>query len=282
MKYTIEGFSQVYAMTLRKEVEQNGKTVTRKIDCTDLVILRWFVDFYPKMKKIEVDGKTYAWLTHNKLIEDLPLIDISKKAFIERMQKLVEFDILEYQFIKDGGTFSLYGFGKNYANLIEGVGGQATTGCAVENIRGVRLNECGVDGQTTTKDNSIIDNSTKDTVEDIVAYLNEKVQPARPYRATTKATQKHINARLSEGYTLDDFKVVIDKKVDDWKGTEMEKYLRPETLFGTKFESYLNAKVNKKQINTKRAIIGGIDIERRQYSDDKLNYLFTALDEEDE
>ena len=44
MKYTIEGFSQEYACSLRKEVD--GKTI--KLDCTDLVILRWFVDFYPK------------------------------------------------------------------------------------------------------------------------------------------------------------------------------------------------------------------------------------------
>ena len=46
---------------------------------------------------------------------------------------------------------------------------------------------------------------------------------------------------------IDDFKTVIDKKADDWIGTDMEKYLRPETLFGTKFESYLNQPEKKKQ-----------------------------------
>ena len=128
--------------------------------------------------------------------------------------------------------------------------------------------------------NNITNNKDDNIVEDIVAYLNEKAGTS--YRSNSKTTQKHINARLNEGYTLDDFKVVIDKKVDEWKGTEMEKYLRPETLFGTKFESYLNAKVNKPQSNKKKAIIGGTDIERRAYSDDMLNNLFTALDEEDE
>ena len=54
-------------------------------------------------------------------------------------------------------------------------------------------------------------------------------------------------ARLNEGYSLDDFKQVIEKKVNEWKGTEMEKYLRPETLFGTKFENYLNQKIAKKK-----------------------------------
>lgn len=74
----------------------------------------------------------------------------------------------------------------------------------------------------------------------IIDYLNEKV--GAKYRASNKATIKHINARLSEGYTVDDFKTVIDKKCAEWKGTNMENYLRPETLFGTKFDSYLNSK----------------------------------------
>jgi hypothetical protein len=44
-----------------------------------------------------------------------------------------------------------------------------------------------------------------------------------------------------KGFSLSDFQTVIDKKVSEWKGTDMEQYLRPSTLFGTKFESYLNA-----------------------------------------
>ena len=54
---------------------------------------------------------------------------------------------------------------------------------------------------------------------------------------------------MNEGYTLDDFIAVIDKKTDEWlDNEEFSKYLCPETLFGTKFEKYLNQKVvNKKQ-----------------------------------
>lgn len=76
---------------------------------------------------------------------------------------------------------------------------------------------------------------------EIIDYLNRKAGTA--YKATTKKTQSCINARLAEGFTVDDFKIVIDKKVIEWTGTEWEKFLRPETLFGTKFESYLNATV---------------------------------------
>lgn len=77
----------------------------------------------------------------------------------------------------------------------------------------------------------------------VVDYLNQKAGTA--YKPTSKATQQHINARLAEGFTLDDFKRVIDNKCDDWLGTEWEQYLRPATLFGTKFESYLNSKKTK-------------------------------------
>ena len=84
----------------------------------------------------------------------------------------------------------------------------------------------------------------KELYKNIVDYLNEKTNSN--YRASTPKTKKMISARLNEGFTLDDFKTVIDKKCADWKGTDWEQYLRPETLFGTKFESYLNAKTTKR------------------------------------
>lgn len=79
----------------------------------------------------------------------------------------------------------------------------------------------------------------------IVEYLNGKTGAS--YKSTTKKTKACIHARLQEGFTVDDFKTVIDKKYEEWKGTEFEQYLRPETLFGTKFESYLNAKTKDKK-----------------------------------
>lgn len=75
-------------------------------------------------------------------------------------------------------------------------------------------------------------------VQDVISYLNEKV--GTNYRPSTRKTRDLIKARQKENFSLDDFKTVINKKTAEWKGTDMEKYLRPETLFGTKFESYLN------------------------------------------
>ncbi len=76
------------------------------------------------------------------------------------------------------------------------------------------------------------------TIKEIVDYLNEKVGTS--YRASSERTKKLIKARLNEKYTVDDFKSVIDIKCRDWKNsTEWSKFLRPETLFSNKFESYL-------------------------------------------
>ena len=77
----------------------------------------------------------------------------------------------------------------------------------------------------------------------VIDYLNKKA--STNYRASTKNTQSFINARVKEGYTVEDFKKVIDSKSREWLGTDFEKYLRPATLFGTKFENYLN-EANKK------------------------------------
>lgn len=74
----------------------------------------------------------------------------------------------------------------------------------------------------------------------IIGRLNE--QTGANYRPESKATQTKIHARMAEGYTVEDFVAVIDKKCAEWlDDPKMRAYLRPETLFGTKFESYLHA-----------------------------------------
>ena len=79
-------------------------------------------------------------------------------------------------------------------------------------------------------------------VKTVIDYLNEKTDSH--YKATTPKTKQLVQARLKEGFTVDDFKTVIDKKTATWlKDSKMNKYLRPLTLFGTKFEDYLNEKI---------------------------------------
>lgn len=83
----------------------------------------------------------------------------------------------------------------------------------------------------------------------VVDYLNEKA--GTHYRAGVAKTQSLIKARANEGFTEADFRTVIDKKCADWIGTEYEQYLRPQTLFGTKFESYLNQIPQQNRIDSR-------------------------------
>lgn len=80
-----------------------------------------------------------------------------------------------------------------------------------------------------------------DPTEEVVAHLNQRAYTN--YKATTASTRRLIKARLKEGFTVDEIKLVIDKKCAEWlNNRDMAQYLRPETLFGSKFESYLNAR----------------------------------------
>ena len=100
---------------------------------------------------------------------------------------------------------------------------------------------------------------------EIIDYLNLKA--GTRYKHSSEDTRKHIRARIAEGYTIDDFKVVIDKKVDEWKGTPQEKYLRPATLFGTKMESYVNQKITKE---SRAKQTGFSNFQQRDYDFDAL------------
>lgn len=80
--------------------------------------------------------------------------------------------------------------------------------------------------------------------QEITEYLNQKT--GKNFKHSSVANKKIIKARWNEGYRLDDFHQVIDNKVEDWKdktfkdGTYANKYLQPSTLFGNKFDQYLN------------------------------------------
>ena len=75
--------------------------------------------------------------------------------------------------------------------------------------------------------------------ERIIAYLNSRL---RTRYTLTDSTRAKIDARFAEGHTVEDFITVIDTKATEWLGSDSAKYLRPETLFGSKFEGYLNQK----------------------------------------
>ena len=83
---------------------------------------------------------------------------------------------------------------------------------------------------------------------EIIDYLN--MRTGHQYKSSVQKNRTLIHARWMEGFRLEDFKEVIDKKSMEWIGSKMEQYLRPETLFGTKFEGYLNQPFIEREITT--------------------------------
>ena len=83
---------------------------------------------------------------------------------------------------------------------------------------------------------------------EIIDYLNSKC--SKRYKHSNRIAREKIRARWNEGFRLEDFKLVIDVKAYDWlNDTKMNKYLRPDTLFGSKFEIYLNSVAPKQKTN---------------------------------
>ena len=106
--------------------------------------------------------------------------------------------------------------------------------------------------QKVKDNNNIITKSNNiynvELIKEIIDYLN--LVTNSKYKYTTSSTKRLINARLNEGFSVNDFKQVIDTKNAQWSNdNKMKEYLRPETLFGSKFESYLNQKNNTVKIS---------------------------------
>ena len=80
--------------------------------------------------------------------------------------------------------------------------------------------------------------------KEVISYLNLKAK--KNFKVDTASHHKFIKARFKEGYTLEDFKKVVDVMVAKWKGTDYEQYLQPQTLFGNKMDNYLNQPMPKR------------------------------------
>lgn len=173
--------------------------------------------------------------SYSKLAEDLTYREgrgqknVSKSTVFKSIKKLIENGMVTVQETELGTLFTIVNY-EEYQQFDE-----------LKNANGERLtersgNEIGTNGE---QEKEYIRNIR---IKDIVEYLNLKAKTN--YKPSAKKTQTLIKARANEGFTFDDFKKVIDIKSSQWlENPKMNMYLRPETLFGTKFESYLNEKV---------------------------------------
>ena len=253
MKYTLEGFSQEVALSMQATITEGGRTKTIKLDLIDLTIIRWIVDFYPNMKKVLIEGTEYVWLDYSTFVEDMPLLNLSNQSLYKRCMKMVRLGVLKHKTVRSKGTFSYYAFGPEYSRLVgchnKAAQVPASAQASAQDAWADTTNATPEQFQTPADESQPLLNEPQataqpkepDHVEEIVDHLNQRA--GTHYKPTSASTRKLIKARLKEGFTVDEFKLVIDKKCAEWlNNRDMAQYLRPETLFGNKFESYLNAK----------------------------------------
>ena len=264
MKYTINGYSQ-------------EKLLKNNLDLSDSIILRVLADIYSSNgKKIEykiINNDKYMWISYGYLFEQIPIIG-SERTLVRKIDSLIEKGMLKKELVtsKKGikGRFLYISFGEKYFELTEYSNNAKET--EEEKDEAKKPNDkltsedtkCQIDTNQMTKcqgpndkltshqmtkchnkdssiDNTSINNNILNNIySSVIDYLNEKANSK--YKATSKDNQKHIKARINEGYSFDDFKKVVDNMCSAWKNTEFENYLRPSTLFGVKFENYLNWK----------------------------------------
>ncbi|EOR20194.1 hypothetical protein A500_18192 [Clostridium sartagoforme AAU1] len=238
-----------------------------------------------------IEGEKYYWVSYQSFANEMPYLALEKRSIMARMLKLRDLGILNHYTKKEGGTFSYFKLGEKFYEDFkdaddENVKNSDKNNDAKNNVHGVLKNDdsssnlveekhnCdeahyendnGVStemskGSTlkcSTKTNLLNNSSTIDTniykykreVNEILEYLNSKL--GTRYKENNKITIMLINNKLEEGYSVDDFKIVVDKKVKTWKDTEFEQYLNPKTLFGDKFEIYLNQNIIKQDKNNK-------------------------------
>ena len=227
MKYTIYGFQQ-------------AKLIENKLTNDDALILRLIKDMYSSagMEFEDFEGIKFMWVNYTYFLNQIPIIG-TKRNLMRKIEFYGEEFLLirKLQKSKNGkrGNFAYIAPTtklddlQDYDKMSQGLG---------QNVIRV-VTKCH-NKDSSIKDTSNLDN--KDIVE-IIDYLNSKANTK--YKSTSTKTQTLIKTRLAEGFTLEDFKTAITNKVAEWKGTEWEKFLRPDTLFSNKFEGYVNQKINK-------------------------------------
>ncbi len=238
MKHTIMGFRQ-------------DKLIKFGLDIIDASILRYFIDFKESngMNTREVEGHIYYWLRYDAVLREFPIFRMKKCTVQSRFFKLRDVGMLTHLVVREKGTYSFFGIGENYKELITREGAKGMD----EKFKGMGEESKGMDEESkgcgfksTTNNPSTKDSSTKinknlllkKSAFEIIEYLNLKT--GKNFRSSTKITIRLIKARLSEGFTIEDFKTVIDNMKYKWTGTKFQQYLVPTTLFGNKFETYLN------------------------------------------
>ena len=115
---TICGFNQENAVKFSREVTVKNKKYVQKLDCTDIVILRWFADKYDELPKVQINNREFAIFSYTQISNDLPILNINKTSIAHHIEKLNDFNLVDYKFERGYGVLCMYCLGENYTQLL--------------------------------------------------------------------------------------------------------------------------------------------------------------------
>lgn len=218
----------------------NQKCMEWEINATQGILVALLYEANAWANEEIIDDKIYYFVSRNLILKELPMFFEKADTVYRNLKVLAEKGIIEYIKHKGMDLIRLTEKGKSW-NFIENNSEKNPSKFG-------KKSENNSEKNPTYKDTNIQkDINNKNIYSEVVDYLNQKA--GTKYKSNSKNTTKHIKARINDGYTLEDFKTVIDKKCSEWLNTDMEKYLCPDTLFGSKFEKYLNQKINGPGVN---------------------------------
>lgn len=247
MKYTVEGFNQ-------------EKMVEAGLDCTDAMLLRWFVDFAisGRMKEKMINGKSYYWVLYRHVIEDLPLARINDKtALSKRFKKLVSAHFLDHIFVKEGGSYSYFGAGPALAELLSSLPpsdskdgppqAEKSDPLLLKSKTPIAQKHDPLLLKNMTKDSSTNDPSTNDS-----SKMKEVSTPPSPPTRNTASGVKEYKPRVEFNFDTGMFRGISDEKVNRW--ADAFPALEVETELA-KAAAWLQANPAKRKKNIQRFLV---------------------------
>jgi len=259
MKYTL-------TVNQKQAIELGIKNINQAI------ILGLISDAHTWAEHEIIDNEVFYWTSRQRISEELEILNLKPDSVYRHLKSLADLGLIIYKKSGKKDCVKLTKKGKSYyvGNKSEKsenseinptkLGNKSEKNSEINptykntnNIRATRDNKKNINTKVSSQAQEIID------------HLNNTL--GTNYKATTPKTKSLIQARLKEGFTVDDFKRVHIVKFAEWTGTDMEKYLRPETLYSNKFEGYLNQKTSDyeklKAINAHTGL-SALDLLRQQ------------------
>ena len=209
-------------------------------------ILRDRQELSRKNKWVDDKGNIFLIFTVEHLSE---LCKISTRTVVRYKKELIKFNLLQEVKLGQGKPNRIYIGQPDYSGECQEYNPRSDKSTILE-VTKVQRNDTKLN-ETEFKEDIYSSAKAKPEIpyKEIIDYLNKKTN--KNYKHTANGNRRLIKARWNEGSTLEDFKKVIDVKVEQWKNDNtMKQYLRPSTLFDNKFDGYLNeeSKTSNKKI----------------------------------